>query len=225
MCTFNTDKIFLTWKKDYESMRRIIGVLEKKENIYIFKYYEDLELAKQEGFKNYPAFEDLHQTYTERVLEIFGNRLLSPLRRDYQDFLDYWCANNYRNNTFALLGLTGAKLLTDNFEFIAPHEEIPANFLTNLSWIKADVNVMDELKRVSILEITNNLSFVQEKENKYNKKAIKVLYKNKKFGYIKSIHCDNVYDAIENHHIINTEVKNIIRNGTIKDIVLRINIL
>lgn len=226
MCTFNTNKIYLTWKKTFESSRRIVAILEKKENSYKFYYIkENIELAKKEGFQYYPAFQDLDKIYTENVLENFQRRLLNPARRDYKDFLSYWEANDYEDNIFALLGLTGAKLLTDNFEFIAPHDEMPARFLTNVSRINlSDKNVVDEAKTLSNNELQKRLSLVQDKTNSYDNKAIKVLFDKNTLGFIKSIHCHNIYNALEQQKQVSFEVKNVIKNGTIKEILLKINI-
>lgn len=226
MCTFDTNKIYLTWKKTFESSRRIVAILEKKENSYKFYYIkENIELAKKEGFQYYPAFQDLDKIYTENVLENFQRRLLNPARRDYKDFLSYWEANDYEDNIFALLGLTGAKLLTDNFEFIAPHDEMPARFLTNVSRINlSDKNVVDEAKTLSNSELQKRLSLVQDKTNSYDNKAIKVLFDKNTLGFIKSIHCHNIYNALEQQKQVSFEVKNVIKNGTIKEILLKINI-
>ena len=51
-----------------------------------------------------------------------------------------------------------------------------------------------------------------------------VLYKQQKLGYLKSIHCDNVADAFRAGKNASVSVKNIIRDGTIKEILLRVNI-
>ncbi len=224
MCTFKTDKIYLTWKKNFDSSRRIIAILEKDDDSYKFYYLkENLDMAIKEGFQYYPAFQDLNEIYTNNVLDIFQRRLLNPARRDYEDFLSYWEANDYKNDIFALLGLTGAKLLTDNFEFIAPHEEIPARFLTNVSRINiADKSVIDEAKTLTNKELQERLSLIQDKNNPHDYKAIKVLFDSKFLGFIKSIHCKNIYDAFEAKCDLSLEVKNVIKNGTIKEILLKI---
>ncbi len=228
MCTINTNKIYLTWRKDVYKNRHIIGVLEKEENEYIFKYIEkNLKKANQEDeFTNYPAFDDVRKTYSDNVLEVFKRRLLNPQRRDYEDFLNYWGAINYKEDVFSLLGLTGAKLLTDNFEFIAPHEEIPAVFNTDVSWLNTkSQSLVDEIRLLSDEEVEKFISLELEPDNIYCKKSVKVMFKNELLGYIKSIHCDNVFDAISNNHTVNTKVANIIKNGTIKEVLLRIEIL
>lgn len=227
MCTFNTDKIYLSWRKDVNKSRHIIGILNKDNDNYSFMYSKDnVEKAKKEdGYTFYPAFEDINQVYDDKVLEVFKRRLLNPQRRDYDKFLNYWGADNYKTNDFALLGLTGAKLLTDNYEFIAPHYEIPARFNTDLSWLNLESEyVVNSIRNLNNIDIEKRISLELEPNNQYDKKAVKVLFDNELLGYIKSIHCENVYDAIKNNKKIELNIANIIKNGTIKEILLRVNI-
>ena len=163
--------------------------------------------------------------YENNVLEFFKRRLLNPQRRDYDDFLNYWGAINYKDDVFSLLGLTGAKLLTDNFEFIAPHNESPARFNTDVSWLNTSSEyVVNYIKSLTNEEVEKRITLMREPNNEYDKKAVKVLFENEKLGYIKSIHCDNVFDALTENRDVQVKVANIIKNGTIKEVLLRINI-
>ena len=226
MCTFDTDKIYLTWKKDTLSKRHIIGVLTRDDNQYFFKYLPgNLAIAQQSGFSYYPAFDNTKKVYKENVIDVFARRLLNPARRDYDDFLKYWGAENYKDDIFAILGLTGAKLLTDNFEFIAPHQEYPASFNTNISWINVDSEqVVNSIKQLPIEVINQKIMLLPEPENEFDSNAVKVLFDNDKLGYIKSIHCKNIFDAIAAGYKVKHKVANIIKNGTIREILLKINI-
>ncbi len=227
MCTLDTDKIYLTWRKDVDRPRHIIGILQRADNNYSFMYSEkNVSVAAQEDdFTYYPAFNEVDKVYTDNVLEVFKRRLLNPQRRDYDDFLNYWGAIGYKDDTFALLGLTGAKLLTDNFEFIAPHNEYPARFNTDVSWLNTKSQyVVDSIRKLSNIEVEEKISLEPEPDNSYDKKAVKVLFEKEILGYIKSIHCENIYDAITEGKIVKPQIANIIKNGTIKEILLRINI-
>lgn len=227
MCTFDTDRIYLTWKKGVDLKRHIIGVLKKEHDSYSFSYIqENLHAAKNDGFLNYPAFDKLDQIYNENVLEVFNRRLINPTRPDYDKFLSYWSAMEYKGNVFALLGLTGAKLLTDNFEFIAPHTEVPAVFYSNISWLsKSKDEIKEEVRTTNdFAEISKHLILKLDSGNDYDPNAVEVLYKQNTLGYLKSIHCENVSNALKNGRNATVSVKNIIRNGSIKEILLRINV-
>lgn len=227
MCTFNTDKIYLTWRKDIDRPRHIIGILHKDNDNYSFMYSEEnvAKAASEDDFTYYPAFNEIDKVYTDNVLEVFKRRLLNPHRRDYADFLNYWGAASYRDDEFALLGLTGAKLLTDNFEFIAPHYEYPAIFNTDISWLNTkNQYVVESIRNMSMKDIEEKLSLQFEPNNAFDHKAVKVLFEDKTLGYIKSIHCENVYDALKEGSGVNIKISNIIKNGTIKEVVLRVEI-
>ena len=92
MCTINTNVIYLTWRKDINKVRHIIGELKYINGKYTFAYIkENVNKAKEDdNFINYPAFIEIDEIYTENVLEIFNRRLLNPQRRDYDSFLNYW---------------------------------------------------------------------------------------------------------------------------------------
>lgn len=227
MCTLDTDKIYLTWRKDVDRPRHIIGILQRDNNNYSFMYSEkNVAIAAQEDdFTYYPAFNDVNKVYTDNVLEVFKRRLLNPQRRDYDNFLNYWGAISYKDDTFSLLGLTGAKLLTDNFEFIAPHKEYPARFNTDVSWLNTKSQyIVDSIRQLSNKEVEDRISLELQPENSYDNKAVKVLFEKETLGYIKSIHCENVFDAISENKSVKLHVANITKNGTIKEVLLRINI-
>ena len=226
MCTINTDVIYLTWRKDVDKVRRVIGLLKRESDNYTFEYLNDnvQRAIEEDGFSYYQPFLELKK-YENNVLEFFKRRLLNPQRRDYDDFLNYWGAINYKDDVFSLLGLTGAKLLTDNFEFIAPHNERPARFNTDVSWLNTSSEyVVNSIKSLTSEEVEKRITLVREPNNEYDKKAVKVLFENEKLGYIKSIHCDNVFDALTENRDVQVKVANIIKNGTIKEVLLRINI-
>ena len=228
MCTFETDKIYLTWRKGTGFLRHVVGVLCKNENNqYVFKYLDKENLTKAEfdGFTYYPAFENIERTYEQDVLEIFSRRLIDPNRRDYDKFLNYWCAEEYKGNNFAILGLTGAKLQTDNFEFIAPHYEIPAIFYTELTWLqKGDADIQEKFKNEDKHENSGKITVQAEPDNEVDPKAVEVLYEDKRLGYIKSIHCDCIADALNNNYQVKVGVADKVKNGQLKNVLLRIEI-
>lgn len=227
MCTINTNVIYLTWRKDIDKTRHIVGMLIRDGDKYSFEYIkENVEVAKSlDGFTYYEPFNNVEKIYTDNVLEFFKRRLLNPQRRDYDDFLNYWGALDYKQDSFSLLGLTGAKLLTDKFEFIAPHKEIPAKFNTDISWLNTESEyLVNKIRQLSNKEVEEHLSLEMEPDNSNDPKAVKVLFEKEKLGYIKSIHCENIFDAMKNNRTVDIKVANIIKNGTIKEILLRVNI-
>lgn len=224
MCTFDTDKIYLSWRQSRGKRRFIVGELFKENDNYFFKYCSEeiLEKAKAQGFSNYPAFPDLERIYDKDVLNTFTRRLVNPARSDYDKFLKYWCAENYKDNLFAVLGLTGAKLQTDNFEFIAPHYEVPAMFYTELAGLHySDENLLTEIKAETNYK---EIILKAEPENQYDRNAVKVLYNGQDLGYIKVIHSECVFKALGKNLKSNAKIQKIIKNGSIKELLLEIKI-
>lgn len=224
MCTFKTNEIYLTWRKATGNRRFVVGKLVKDGDNYSFRYSspEELEKARSVGFDYYPAFPDLTKIYDNDVLNTFARRLINPARSDYDKFLRYWGAENYKNNNFAILGLTGAKLQTDTFEFIVPHDEIPANFYTDVAGLHhCDENLLNEIKAS---ENYGNISLKPEPENQYDPNAVKVFYKEAELGYIKIIHSACVAKAYNENKEITAKIRNIIKNGSIKEILLDVKI-
>jgi hypothetical protein len=219
MCTFDTNTIYLSWNHT----RIIASLTKEKDNIFCFKYLSDKQLQETStnGLQNYPAFADIHKEYRENVLSVFKRRLVDKSRKDFDEFIGYWHCQQYKNDDFALLGLTGVKLLTDNFEFIAPHNEMPALFYTEIVRFDCEnAKVLEFLKEYENV----NVSFEQEKNNPIDKKAIRVILNDFHFGYIKSIHCGNIYFALENKFKIESKIDSCNFNGKINNILLEVSI-
>ena len=111
---------------------------------------------------------------------------------------------------------------TDNFEFIAPHYEVPASFYTEVAGLHyTDESLLTELKATAIYE---DITLKAEPENKYDSNAVKVMYKDQSLGYIKIIHSDCVAKALRDNLKTSAKIKNIIKNGSIKEILIEVRI-
>lgn len=218
MCTLSTNKIYLCWKKEPHSERFPVGVLSKEDGHYTFKYL-DIKRAQENGFQFYPAFQDTTKTYPNAI-DVFKLRLPSPDRRDYNDFLKYWCAEDFKDDVFSILALTGARLATDNFDFIAPHDEVPAVFYTELA------GLFHHKPNLSKVDLKTNIPVLLEKEpnNKYDNFAVKVLINGIKIGYIQKIHSTSVFNAIEKGLTVHAIISKIIANGEVRNILLKVEI-
>jgi hypothetical protein len=223
MSTFNTKTTYLTWRKAEGQRRFVVAKLVEALEGYRFEYLftDKLNEAKKAGFTGYPAFELCETIYEGDVLSTFARRLVDSSRSDYDKFLRYWNAESYKGSNFALLGLTGAKLHTDTFEFIAPHDEVPARFLTEVAGLHhADESLLDRIKQSQSYE---KITLLAEPENEYDPFAVKVLYGGSELGYIKIIHSESVANALQKNHVT-AQIRNIIKNGSIKEILLNIEV-
>ena len=76
--------IYLAWRKGKGSSRKIVGVIKKNATEGVRFYYlsKGVEEAQKEGFTPYIDFPDTSKEYTEKVLDIFGQRLIKTERPD-----------------------------------------------------------------------------------------------------------------------------------------------
>ncbi|MFL5742677.1 MAG: HIRAN domain-containing protein [Flavisolibacter sp.] len=212
------DKIFLSWRQGQGSRRHIVGVLREEAGKYVFSYDQDaVELALTQGFRPYTEFPDINTTYNGNTLDIFAQRLTRTERPDIQSFYDFWeIEPQFRNDKFYLLGHTQGLLPTDNFEFLADYNPVDGiHFLTELAGLSQLKLPKDSL------EIGDSLTFVAEKDNKYDPEAVKVFKDGTEVGYIKKIHCRVFHKP--GAEDLKLTVKAIDKNGFIKRAFIKVS--
>lgn len=207
-------EIYLSWRKEKGSRRKIVGVLKRSANNGItFKYLkEGAEIAKKEGFKEYPGFPlDYNKVYKEDNLDIFSLRLIPYDRKDNKRLLDFWEAKEVTDK-FDLLAFTQGWLPTDNFEFLGnfnPNKDF--SFVTDIAGLSHI-----ELEK-DFIKIGDRLTYSFEINKEATKNtAIKVWKGNVHIGYIKVIH-DNIFHKTKSKSLYLT-VKEVEQNGRIKNI-------
>ena len=116
------DLDYLVWKNNKENKKYIVAKLYKKDEKYYFEYIsENLIEAKANGFNLLIPFPSEDKVYTNsRLFATFSSRLPDKRRPDIDKILKTYQMKNY--NEFELLKRSGAKLPTDNFEFIMPNK-------------------------------------------------------------------------------------------------------
>jgi hypothetical protein len=210
--------IYLCWRKGQGERRHIVGVLKKNATEGVrFEYLKKgVETAKKEGFAPYPEFPDLNKQYSENVVEIFGQRIIKSERSDIQDFLDFWeVEHKFKDEKFYLLAHTQGLSPTDNFEFLADYNRVKSlRFLTDL----ASLSVL-KLPAGSIQK-GDLLTYRLEKNNPYDKEAVKVFKGDKHVGYIKKIH-SKVFHR-KGNGLFKLTVKAIEQNGIVKKIFVKV---
>lgn len=140
--------------------------------------------AKEEGFTPYVDFPETTKVYTEKVLDIFGQRLIKTERSDIQKYLDFWnISKEYQNDKFYLLAYTQGMLSTDNFEFLADFHPVK------------DLRFVSEICGHSYFEVTPGqlsvndiLTYKLEKDNTKDRYAVKLFKGPKAIGYVKLVH-------------------------------------
>jgi len=212
--------IFLAWRKGPGCSRVIIGVIKKNATEGVtFKYIKDgLAKAKKDGYVTYPDFPDENKVYTDRVLDIFSQRINKSEREDIYKYYQYWeVAPEKKDDKYYLLAHTQGMLPTDNFELLANYNPIKGlsftSELCSLTHLKLPVGTLVE---------GDLLRWERERNNPYDKYAIKVFKGDTFVGRVKRMHSHVFYkNHSSNLRII---VKSIIHNGHINRAFIKISL-
>jgi hypothetical protein len=130
-------RLILSWRAPEDAKpdrhRWAIGELTRDGGQSMFRYFDDREFSDANvgrtisaliaaGFLGYPAFTYAPgQVFTDEVLEAFQRRLPPRSRADFPRYLEHFRIRGDSSvSTFALLGLTEAKLPSDGFALVDP---------------------------------------------------------------------------------------------------------
>lgn len=211
--------IYLAWRQGIGHRRHIIGVIKSSVIKGVtFQYLsKGIERAKKEGFSPYTEFPELDRTYSENVLEVFGQRIVKPERQDISSFLDFWeIDHKFKEDKLYLLAHTMGLVPTDNFEFLADYHPIRSlRFITDLASVSYLNLPTDKI------QVGDILSYRREIKNEHDKYAIKVFKSDQELGYIKKIHSKVFYS--KQGERLKIKVKAIDKNGTIRKIFVGIS--
>lgn len=191
------NEMWLIWKHPETRRRYKIGVLSEIESKYIFKYVDpELNDATSVGFRCFPGFEDIKKIYESE--ELFANietRLPNPGRADYLEIL-----NSYNlekdSDKMEILKATKGRLVTDNYEFV------PAFDSNKVEFDVAGTRHCPDVKECSnLINVNDKLLLELEPENKFDPKAIKVIYlkEGKKYhlGYVPRYYSNELFRLLE----------------------------
>lgn len=163
--------LWLIWKESFSRRRFIIGELTFYNDKYIFKYIDpELNDARKEGLDYYPGFSDLKKEYISKTL--FTNiesRLPNPSRPEYLSILNTY-ELDLNSTKMEILAKTKGRLLTDNFEFVPVFDKNKIEF--ELAGTRHSLDIQ---KHKDFFKVNDNLYLEMEKDNKYDKYAIKVM--------------------------------------------------
>lgn len=112
------DLVYLVWTDVKTGNKYKVAQLYKENDKYYFKYIlENLKEAQKHGFKLLVAFPQINALYDNpKLFANFAARLPEPTRPEIKEILETYGMTEY--DAFELLKRSGAKLPTDNYEFI-----------------------------------------------------------------------------------------------------------
>ena len=186
-------QIYLVWRRGRNDSRIKVGKLTKNVTDGIrFQYIEEgVKEAMEKGFTMYPDFPDIDRIYTQNVLEIFSQRLTKTERSDIQKYFNYWeIIPSLKDDKFYVLAQTQGLLLTDNFEFIAEYYPVKnLNFTSELCGLTRRKLAIGTIKEGDLLQ------WKIEKNNPFDKYAVKLSKNGIELGYVKTIHAKVFHDS------------------------------
>ena len=107
------DLVYLVWTDVNTGNKYKVAILYKENRKFYFKYI----LAKEQGFNLLVAFPQIDVTYENpQLFASFGARLPDKRRPEIKEILKTYGMTEY--DEFELLKRSGAKLPTDNYEFV-----------------------------------------------------------------------------------------------------------
>ena len=111
------DMVYLVWT-DANGNRYKVAMLYKENDKYYFKYIlENVKEAQKKGFRPLIAFPQINALYDNtKLFATFAARLPEPTRPEIKEILETYGMTEY--DAFELLKRSGAKLPTDNYEFV-----------------------------------------------------------------------------------------------------------
>lgn len=112
------DLVYLVWTDVETGTKYKVGVLYKEAGTYYFKYIlENVKEASKKGFDLLIAFPKINALYDNpKLFATFAARLPEKTRPEIKEILETYGMKEY--DDFELLKRSGAKLPTDNYEFV-----------------------------------------------------------------------------------------------------------
>ncbi len=206
-------KLLLAWQASDEKHRTRYIVAElnrmdKEISLVYLTQTSDFIKAKEHGFEAYPAFPDVNKTY-HNVLDAFMRRLPPRTRGDFPQYLEgLRLKPDVQISDFALLGYSGAKLLSDGFSLIHPFDNVDGS--CELLLEAAGFRHIQQNK--ANIHIDEQAFFSKEFNEAIKEDAIRIDVKGNHIGYVNRGLIPTVLNWMEKDRIKGAWVEKI--NGT-----------
>ena len=209
------DYLYLIWKDPKTRKQFRIGKLVKNGG-YEFKYDLEINDALKAGFLLIPTFPDTNKTYTRKDLfPAFACRLPDKSRPEIKNILSKYDMDEY--DEYELLKRSGARTLSDSFEFINPilsldDKEIKRHFRIAGSrhYAECKGNCCEMLN----CYVGESLLLEKDPNNEYDPYAIKIKNSKDEFiGYIPRYFSESVSELLNKGYSCSLKVKHINANN------------
>ncbi len=168
-------RLYVTWRHPTGRMHPV-GLLTRRasagDETYRFVYLKQTEGL--DGFSALPGLPDLHRVYQSPVLfALFRNRLMSPRRPDYPDYLRMLDLD-VDSDSFAVMARNEGRKLTDQIEVFSPPLRTPADELTTLFFARGVRWREGAAAAITGLRTGDRLRLVDDPGNDVNPRALQL---------------------------------------------------
>ena len=212
-------KLLLAWQSMDEKHRRryIVAELHCIADDYTLTYLhnsKDFIEAQKHGFEYYPAFKEITKVH-HNALDAFMRRLPPRKRGDFSEYLaGLRLSPDAQLSDFALLGYSGAKLLSDGFSIIHPFNDVdgPCELLIEAAGYKYRQKNSTILPQINSRATFSKVMYRPTQEDSYEEDAIAIDVEGSCIGYVYRGLIPTFLDWMKNGRIIGAWVEK--TNGT-----------
>lgn len=112
--------LFLAWQDSVGRRWFPVGRVDQQNSMCTFGYTNGAKKAELHGFRPLTAFPNFDKTYeSDSVSSLFSNRLLSPHRPEYNDFIKWIDIPSDDIDSVSILARTGGSGEKDDLEFFS----------------------------------------------------------------------------------------------------------
>lgn len=209
------ERLLLVWRPgpiNESRARRIVAevVKDRSSNATVLRYLAgtpDFELARNEGFVGYPAFDLKQPEHTSNVIDSFIRRLPPRKRDDFADYLQRHRLPVDRSlSDMALLGYTNAKLPSDGFELYSDltGARPPLELVIEVAGFRHQ-----KARASEDIYIGDPIVLKHEPENEYDPQAVAMFHSGVRIGYVDRAQAPAVLTWMRKGYRINATVERI----------------
>jgi hypothetical protein len=167
--------LFLAWQDPSNRSWFPIGRLTFDGAKYQFVYIQGVKEAQQMcNFSPLSSFPDLEKVYTSTYLfSVFSNRLMSPSRPDYANFLQWLNILNHEDNPLAILARSEGKRETDSLTvFPCPEPDAAGRYQLHFFAHALRHLPPSAIERINRLQPEEKLWLAHEFQNPHDSQAL-----------------------------------------------------
>lgn len=206
--------LFVAWREPESHRIFPVGRLLRLQTPfqgYEFCYIEGARVA-QAGFEPFLAFPSLAEVYRSReLLPFFQNRVLSPSRPDYLEYVESLALDARQAEPMTLLAVSGGRRTTDLVEIFpdwtraanGTHQE--TRFL-----VRGVQHVPEAEQRIEGLSPGDHLQCTRDTQNAFNPQAIKLRTDaGGEIGYVPDYLAADLTNLLERHSEVSVQVQRV----------------